>query len=419
MKIPPFSLVKLFGGTIEQWIRGFPQSLEQLSEGLGELCERFNIRIIYLNLPALIPYVLMARSYAGLDLGVLFLAHSVGSEPWVKHWIGIAPWLTERDVLLASTESSKKALLQISDRFELARHIPLCTAMRSHEPLAVGASETRNKRLLSIGRLEDVKNIHLLLSCFNEIRSRVPNASLTIAGEYTGGSASQMNSYRETLERLTNDLRLREAVVFAGPVEGERKDELFRNSDLLINLSTDPGESFGFNLIEAKSWGLPVVCSRWDGFMEVVEHGTEGYLADCDWDEEQPSLRLDQVVEYCVRLLLDESLHTSFSRNASLAAEKYDYKRIMPSIVEMVDVASRKPSMARPNAAQILQTRLSGLPHLYRLDNLRRLPYVGMTILSALTSECAEPLGSWMSSVKPLIHHFAGTLSSPEREPSL
>ncbi len=128
--IPPFRIFKLFNGSIDRWLQSLPHSLDALSRELKKLCDSSRIRCLYLNLPAVIPFLLMARTYAGLDLGVLFLAHSVGSERWVRQWIAIAPWLTAKDVLLCSTASSREALLRISDRYRLARHIPLCIAMR-------------------------------------------------------------------------------------------------------------------------------------------------------------------------------------------------------------------------------------------------------------------------------------------------
>src|SRR5690606_9295631 len=137
--------------------------------------------------------------------------------------------------------------------------------------------------ILAIGRIEDVKNIDVLLSCFADIKKTVSHAKLRIAGEYTGQSPQQTAEYRSKLEMLIDTLQLRDAVIFEGIVQGEAKQELFANADLLINLSTDPGETFGFNLIEAKAAGVPVVCTRWDGFQELVQDGVDGFLADCEW----------------------------------------------------------------------------------------------------------------------------------------
>lgn len=382
--------------------------MDELSARLEELCKRHNIRMIYLNLPLFIPYLLMARNYAGLDVGLLFLTHSVGSEYWIKQWIAIAPWLTEKDVLLSSTMSSRKALLQISDRYQLARHIPLCIAMRNANPKDLLSLKRTERHILSIGRIEDVKNIHLLLKCFASINSQVPGSHLTIAGEYTGQSEVHINRYKQRLEHAIAEFDLGSSVTFIGPVEGEMKDELFRRSELLINLSTDPGETFGFNLIEAKIWGVPVICTDWDGFQEVVTHGSDGYLIDCQWEQELPHLQLEQVVEYSVTLLQDESLRRNFSERARETALHYDFKRISPLIVNEVQAASGKKIGAMPDALKIAHANLLELPDVYHVENLRHFPFCHKSLLSISTSESMEPLDTWMHKAKPIIHHFAG-----------
>ncbi|MFD0697448.1 glycosyltransferase [Paenibacillus sp. GCM10027628] len=408
VSISPLKIFKLFNGSIKRWIQSLPQSLHVLSADLADLCKQNDMKMIYFNLPQFIPYLLMARNYSGLDVGLLFLTHSVGSEYWMKQWIAIAPWLTERDVLLTSTASSRKALLRISDRFQLARHIPLCIALQPIESEQVTVTDETKKHLLSIGRIEDVKNIHVLLHCFAKIQQIVPGTHLTIAGEYTGQSEQQIRQYRQTLEQIVEELSLESAVSFIGPVEGEMKAELFRRSELLINLSTDPGETFGFNLIEAKIWGLPVVCAKWDGFQEVVVHGVDGYLVDCDWEQEQPTLDTEQIVQYSVNLLEDEDLQKRFSSQAKLEASAYDYKKIMPYIVSEARNASMKKIQAVPQAAQIAQSNLLALPDIYHVENLLHLPFSHHPLVSMPLSESAESLNTWIPKAKPVIHHFAG-----------
>ncbi len=262
--------------------------------------------------------------------------------------------------------------------------------------------------ILSIGRIEDVKNIHLLLPCFAAIRAQAADARLVIAGEYTGSSAEQIDLYRQRLDRIVRELQLEDSVSFAGPVEGEAKAALFRRSALLLNLSTDPGETFGFNLIEAKVWGVPVVCSNWDGFQEVVGHGVDGFLAGCVWERELPLLRWEQAAEFALLLLQNEPLRAEFSQCAKEAARSYDYRRISPSIAAAVEAASIERVEPVPDAWEIARTEPIRLPRLYRVENLRQLPFGAQPLLAVAAGRSAEPVEEWMRKVKPLIGHFAG-----------
>ncbi|MGG1516568.1 glycosyltransferase [Paenibacillus oryzisoli] len=408
--IAPLSIIRLFNGSVERWLDRLPHSLDALAESLSELCQHYKINLIYFNLPGYIPYILMARSYAGLNLGLLFLTHSVGSEYWLKHWISIAPWLSHKDVLLSSTVSSHQALLNISPRYQLVKLIPLCIAMRSIPPTNKTAEKGELRHILSIGRIEDVKNIHLLLISFAEMCKVIPQLHLTIAGEYTGQTADQIAGYRKLLHQLVAELELEKQITFSGPVKDEFKDMLFQRSELLINLSTDPGETFGYNLLEAKIWGIPVICSNWDGFQEVVRHGKDGYLIDCDWsqDQSEPRLNLDQVIAYSLRLLLNQSLHKNFSRNAKEAAYEYDYKSIMPCIMKEALQSVECTVKAMPEASEIALASCMDLPEIYRIENLKSLPFSKVPLLSLAIDSSREPISTWISKAKPIINHYAG-----------
>lgn len=405
VRISPFQMYKLFGGSVNHWLKRFPESIDQLAEGLKELCCKYQIQTMYLNLPAVIPYLLMARNYAGLDLGMLFIAHSVGSEFWLRQWVAIAPWLTERDVLITSTNSCQKALTQISDRYRATALIPLCIAL-PEQPISW--QERSRNTLLSIGRIEDVKNIDLLLEAFAEMREQIADLKLIVAGEYTGTTGAQIEQYKLRLKMLIEQLNLQDCVEFTGAVYGERKDELFRNSDLLINLSTDPGETFGYNLIEAKAWGLPVICANWDGFQEIVVHGKDGYFIDCDWSDDCPMLNKQQIVSTTVSLLQNPELLSSFSKRSLEHAHSYDYKRIMPHIISTLGKAMEHIPAAEPEIMKVAQAKVSDMEQLFHIGRLQSVPFIHDRILVVAAEEPSIPLPTWMPRVKPIIHHFAG-----------
>lgn len=406
--IPPLAVIKMLGGTVNDWISRFPTSLYELAEGLTQLCGKHRIETLYMNLPAYIPYLLMARNYAGLNVGFLFLAHSVGSEFWLRQWVSIAPWLTERDVLLASTESSRRALQQISDIYRLSKPIPLCTDVGDVRSFEMLSGTRTGKNLLSIGRIEEVKNIHVLLECFAEMRNHIPDIQLTIAGEYTGTTGKQMDEYRKLLGEIISRMQLEEDVTFTGPVNGEQKDALFRNSDLLINLSTDPGETFGFNLIEAKVWGLPVVCSDWDGFQEIVTHGEDGYFVDCEWEGGIPVIDRRQVVVRCLQILQNPADRMRLSKGAFDAAGPFDYRHIFPQIVSAIAESCRHTVKRVPHAVNLAVSTISELPYIYHSERLSHLPFYRDRLISISSYSSNFPLHTWMPLTKPIIHHFAG-----------
>jgi glycosyltransferase involved in cell wall biosynthesis len=405
--IPPFALIKLFGGSLDRWHARYPASLDELAEGLEQLRSKYRIDFLYINLPAFAPYLSAARNYRGIRMGFLMIAHCVGSEFWLKLWLGIAPFLTEQDVLLASSETSKEALLRISRRFEQAHRIPLCIAADRKPPLV---RQSHRPTLLSIGRLEKVKNTHTLIECLVAIREQIPNVRLVIAGEYTGASHWQIEEYQSLLRQAIKCNQLEKSVEFVGAVEGEFKQRIFAEADALVNLSTDPGETFGFNLIEAKVCGLPVICTRWDGFTELVKHEEDGFLVDCHWQGEHPVIDQRQVIEYAILLLSNSDMQRTLSDNARIRSLAYDYHTVMPRIRDALDEALSTRIAEHPqDVAQQLNSLLGEQSHLYELHNLRPIIETGVSLLSTLAgqSEPEEPT-VWLTKVKPIIQHYAG-----------
>ncbi|WP_139997122.1 glycosyltransferase family 4 protein [Paenibacillus paridis] len=414
--IPPLALYRLFGGSVERFVREWPESLQRMSDGLLELCNHYDVKTLYLNIPALAPYLFMGRAAGGLDLGFLLIAHSVASEHWLRPWLAIAPFLSERDVLLCSTPSSKAALCQISPRYELAKVIPLAIEPRAWSEVEEALGRRNGRRLLSIGRLEDVKNIELLLRMFAAVLDVLPDATLTVAGEYTGRDRAQIEGYETVITELVVSLELERRVSFAKAVEGEAKESLFSQADLLVNVSTDPGETFGYNLLEAKAWGVPAVCAGWNGFRDVITDGEDGLLVPCEWDGPHPVVDECQASKAVLSLLMNDGMRIRMSRQAAASARRYDNRDIFPAVVREAEQAA-EAAVSEPEPINVVTTMGQSMPQqakLYRLEHLQQLPFHGQTLLRIVTSPSKTPLSEWMPLVKPIASHYAGRTAYAE-----
>lgn len=342
-------------------------------------------------------------SFAKLPLRFMVIAHSVASARWLTTWLSCAPWITEQDVLLASTESCRQALVNLSPRYAHAHKIPLCIdTLLAAEPVRPLAG----KRLLSIGRLEEVKNIHVLLEAMAAIKQRVPDTVLTIAGEYTG-SLQEADRYKERLEAIVAEYRLEQTVEFTGPVHGSEKDRLFRESRLLVNLSTDPGETFGFNLLEAKAHGLPVVCTHWDGFRELLVDGEDGCFVQVDWSGEHPKIDLDGLVRSCTGVLLDEKLHGNLLARSAAWRSNVRLSNHHAADQEAPEYPLRQIAGEAEETA-LLESSMRTLNEIYHCSLLEATGCLSESPLSVLDWQPQGDTEEWMRRVKPLIQHFAG-----------
>ena len=124
-------------------------------------------------------------------------------------------------------------------------------------------------RIGFLGRLVPAKGLHLLLEAFHRLPHR--HAELWIAGQ---GPADYEASLKK---RYGHDPRIR----WLGFVPVERV--LSRVSVLVVpSLWHEP---LGRVVIEAYTWGVPVVASRRGGLPEIVQEGRTGFLFDPDEPE--------------------------------------------------------------------------------------------------------------------------------------
>lgn len=115
--------------------------------------------------------------------------------------------------------------------------------------------------LLFVGRIHPIKGIdNLLRSCRLLGRERAWRLRLAGAGD---------SGYRDSLTVLAQDLGIGDRVEFLGHVEEERKRSAYLEADIVVVPSHS--ENFSMTVIEALSYGRPVIASRgtpWAGMVE-------------------------------------------------------------------------------------------------------------------------------------------------------
>lgn len=129
-------------------------------------------------------------------------------------------------------------------------------------PPAHPPAPTTTLRMLFVGRLQPWKGVDTAIRALTE----VADTTLTIAGD---------GVHRGELTALVHTLGLHERVTFLGSVERNQIPALMHQHDLLVATS-HASETFGIGLVEAQACGLPVIASRFGGFVEVVDEGHTG-----------------------------------------------------------------------------------------------------------------------------------------------
>lgn len=132
----------------------------------------------------------------------------------------------------------------------------------------VAFSAVRTIDLLSVGRLEPVKDHKLLLEIIKTLKVNGRAVKLAIVGEGT---------LRNQLESLVEEYGIRECVDFLGIVKD--LNEVFSLSKIYIH--TSKAETFGLSIFEAMAAGLPAVIRKFEGIdLDTFVDGQNSIVID-------------------------------------------------------------------------------------------------------------------------------------------
>ena len=159
------------------------------------------------------------------------------------------------------------------------------------------------KTILFIGRIAKEKGLDLLLRAWQKVVR--DDWNLVLAGPDWLG-------YSELLKEIVTAKNIRN-VDFIGTVDGERKAEQYLKADLFVLPS--PMENFSIVVLEALSYGIPVIATIGTPWKELEEFG-------CGWWIEQGESSLAESIEAAMSLSGRERKAMG-ERGRKLAIEKY------------------------------------------------------------------------------------------------
>ena len=134
--------------------------------------------------------------------------------------------------------------------------------------------ESDKRYLLYVGRLTQVKGVHVLIEAFREIHRLIPDVRLIITGSSFFGGAAK-TSYEQELVKLAEPVN--DAIIFTGYLAHDKLKYLYSAVDIVVFPSIWP-EPFGLVMLEAMASGTCLIGSAVGGVPEVLEDGVNGVL---------------------------------------------------------------------------------------------------------------------------------------------
>lgn len=169
--------------------------------------------------------------------------------------------------------------------------------------------------ILNVSRLNPQKNIEMILKVIQKIDDK------NVVFVHIGAIADK--KYKEKLDSLVNELKIKDKVKFLGPVYDEDLSKYYKIGDVF--LQTSHKESFGISLIEAMASGLPILTVKEGVAVDVIKEGKTGFMVS---NEEEIFRKIN-------KLLKNRKLINDIGKNAKKKAKEYDWKNIVDGLEEI------------------------------------------------------------------------------------
>jgi glycosyltransferase involved in cell wall biosynthesis len=167
----------------------------------------------------------------------------------------------------------------------------------------------------TVGRLVPVKNHLGLVTAFHEIKERLPDVHLAIAGE---------GDLKDIILTHAGDLRVADSISIVPTTPDVA--QFYGALDLFVLPSHSEG--FPLTVLEALATGLPVVTSAVGGIPEIITDGTNGCLVPRDNNS--------ALVEKVVDLLLDRTKASRMGAAGRKTVERRFTADIMVTAIESI-----------------------------------------------------------------------------------
>jgi 1,2-diacylglycerol 3-alpha-glucosyltransferase len=159
-----------------------------------------------------------------------------------------------------------------------------------------------DKILIFVGRIGPEKRVAELYNIVSPVMKKHKHVKMLFVGD---GPA------HESLQKQAIETGLANQTVFTGFVDWKEVYRLYSLSNLFVTASLS--EVHPMTLIEAAICGVPSLARRDDSYLDLIEEGKNGYLANSD----------EEMTELIEKLINDDAKLHSFSQEALRISQKF------------------------------------------------------------------------------------------------
>ena len=169
--------------------------------------------------------------------------------------------------------------------------------------------------LITACRLTEEKNLGFLVRSFAKIKKRSENIKFMIVGD---------GAVKKDLEKMTEDLGIKNSVIFTGLVDRTEIIGLYQASDIFIFASKT--ETQGLVAVEAMAAGNPVVAIKASGIEDMVKNNEDGFLTSESEEEFSESV---------LKIVNDKNLREKMSAQAKINSTRFSIEPWIEKVVKL------------------------------------------------------------------------------------
>lgn len=166
-------------------------------------------------------------------------------------------------------------------------------------------------RILFVGRLSNVKKVDEIIKAVEEYKGDI---SLTIVGD------GEERDYLKSLVRTNR-------IIFKGSLQPHQVREEMINSDILVMNSVLEGKPM--TILEAMSYGMPIITTDVGGISEVVQYGIDAEKTD----------GTSESIIMAIKKIMEK--YNVYSKNAYIHSKQFDYRKVNKQIFERLNLYLR------------------------------------------------------------------------------
>ena len=189
-----------------------------------------------------------------------------GRNKWLRKLINVMYGFPNVRRVIMQTENNRS---YFSKKIKKKTDVIYNPIVMDEKYIGCSVRENKEKRIVSVARLEKQKHQHILIRAFSSFLESHPDYTLTFYGD---------GSIRGELEYLCEDLGISSKVFFPGRTKDVYNS--IKNASMFI--MTSEYEGMSNSLIEAMCLGLPCISTKVSGATDLIRNGENGILIDVD-----------------------------------------------------------------------------------------------------------------------------------------